>query len=96
MEEEVLDLVCAGVTVKSVWVNFGPGGPDLLAILVRRTKNATKFGPPPDPFCWQIWSLPTESVRLCRVYNLQIECIKKITSKFRDCVVVKMGSLRIC
>ena len=28
---------CAGVTVKSVRVHFGPGGPNLLAFLVRRT-----------------------------------------------------------
>ena len=40
-----------GVTVKSVRVNIGPGGPNLLAVLVRRTKNASKFGLPPDPFC---------------------------------------------
>ena len=41
----------AGVTVKSVRVHFGAGGPNLLAFSVRRTKNASIFGPPPDPFC---------------------------------------------
>ena len=40
-----------GVTVKSVRVNIGPGGPNLLAFLVRWTKNASKLCPPPDPFC---------------------------------------------
>ena len=45
------DVRLAGVTVKSVRVHFGPGGPNVLAVLVRGTKNASIFGPPPDPFC---------------------------------------------
>ena len=82
----------AGVTVKSVQVNIGPGGPNLLAFLAPEESLGTrlilglpdhKFGPPPDPF-FLADLVPSRRIRTpCRVYNLQIEGIKKRTSTLR-------------